>query len=171
LAPWYATYYPNRCNSQQHHLQNVELLSDTAAPRHGYDSDEEDQLNPLFNRPIQRPTCVFIQGYPSVDHLPEVVIIASGEAGKAWARGAQLGEQRAVVIVDELAVTRILLMTTSHIDILYKGWLHFLTLLVRRSDYSVRNFCKSIHLENACLCIGYHQFLHPQMVNSTSCRL
>ena len=122
MAPWYAaaTYYPNRCNSQQHHPQNVELLSDTAAPRHDYDSDEEDQLNPLSNRSIQRPTCVSIQGYPSAGHLPEVVIIASGEAGKAWARGAQLGEQRAVVIVDELAVTLILLMTTSHIDILYK---------------------------------------------------
>jgi hypothetical protein len=87
-------------------------LSDTAAPRYGYESDEEDQLNPLFNRPIQRPTRVSIQGYPSSDHPPEVVIIASGEAGKAWAQGAQLGEQRAVVIVDELAVTRVLLMTT-----------------------------------------------------------
>ncbi|KAH9060512.1 hypothetical protein EDB87DRAFT_1561941, partial [Lactarius vividus] len=92
---------------------NVELLSDTTAPRYGYESDEEDQLNPLLNRPIQRPTRVFIQGYPSSHQPPEVVIIASGEAGKAWAQGAQLGEQRATVIVDELAVGCIFLPSWS----------------------------------------------------------
>ncbi len=106
------TYFSCHCDSQQHHPQNVELLSDTAAPRYGYESDEEDQLNPLLNRPLQKPTRVSIQGYPFFDHPSEVVIIASGEAGKAWAQGAQLGEQRAAVIVDELAVTRVLLMTT-----------------------------------------------------------
>ncbi|KAH9048050.1 hypothetical protein EDB84DRAFT_1459094 [Lactarius hengduanensis] len=92
---------------------NVELLSDTAAPRYGYESDEEDQLNPLLNRPIQRPTHVSIQGYPSSDQPPEVIIIASGEAGKAWAQGAHLGEQRATVIVDELAVGCIFLPSWS----------------------------------------------------------
>ena len=52
---------------------------------------------------------------------------------------------------------------------MHKGWLHFLALLVRRSDYNIRNFYKSVHLGNACLCGGYHQFLQPKMVNSTSC--
>ena len=88
-------------------------MSDTPAPRYSYESDEEDQLNPLFNRSMQRPTRVSIQGCSSSDRPPGVVIIASGEAGKAWAQGAQLGEQRAVVIVDDLAVTRVLLMTTN----------------------------------------------------------
>ncbi|KAI9465652.1 hypothetical protein BJY52DRAFT_1241706 [Lactarius psammicola] len=92
---------------------NVELLSDTAAPRYGYESDEEDQLNPLLNRPIQRPTRVSIQGYPTSDHPPEVVIIASGEAGKSWAQGAQLGEERAVINVDGLAVGYIFLPSWS----------------------------------------------------------
>ncbi|KAI9441177.1 hypothetical protein H4582DRAFT_1930863 [Lactarius indigo] len=85
---------------------NVELLSDAAAPRY-------DQLNPLLNRPIQTPTCVSIQGYPSSDQPPEVVIIASGEAGKVWAQGAHLGEQRATVIVDDLAVGCIFLPSWS----------------------------------------------------------
>lgn len=106
------TYFSYHCKFQQHYPQNVELLSDTAAPRYGYESDDEDQLNPLFNRPIQKPTSVSIQGYPSSDHPPEVVIIASGEAGKAWAQGAQLGKQQAAVVVDGLTVTRVLPMTT-----------------------------------------------------------
>ena len=109
------TYFACRCKSQQrHHHQNVELLSDSAAPRYGYESDEEDQLNPLFTRPLQRPTRVSIQGYPSSDHSLKNVIIASGDVGKAWAQGAQLGERRVEIIVDELAVPRLLLMTTYH---------------------------------------------------------
>ncbi len=85
-------------------------MSDTAAPRYGYESDEEDQLNPLVGGPIQGPIRVSIQGFPSSEHHFDVVIIASGEAGKSWAQGAQLGEQRAVILVDELTVN--LLMTT-----------------------------------------------------------
>lgn len=35
----------------------------------------------------------------------ETIIVASGKAGKVWAQGAQLGEQRAAVVADDLAVT------------------------------------------------------------------
>jgi len=33
------------------------------------------------------------------------VIVASGEAGKSWAQGTQLGEQFATVVVDDVTVT------------------------------------------------------------------
>ena len=33
------------------------------------------------------------------------MIVASGEAGNVWAQGAQLGEQYATVVVDDVTVT------------------------------------------------------------------
>lgn len=84
----------------------MDFLGDTSAHRYAYESDDEDQLNPLSKRPVQRIARVSIQG----DHHPrnrrETVIVASGEAGKVWAQGAQLGEQRAAIVVDDLTVTR-----------------------------------------------------------------
>jgi len=92
---------------------NVDFLGDTSAHRYAYESDDEDQLNPLSKRPVQRIARVSIQG----DHHPgdcrEVVIVASGEAGKVWAQGAQLGEQRAAIVVDDLTVGFIFLPSWS----------------------------------------------------------
>jgi len=83
---------------------NVDILGDTSAYRYAYESDDEDQLNPLSRRPVQRVARVSIQGDPHPEERRKTVIVASGEAGKVWAQGAQLGEQFATVVVDDVTV-------------------------------------------------------------------
>jgi len=83
---------------------NVDILGDTSAYRYAYESDDEDQLNPLSSRPVQRKARVSIQGDSRPGERRETVIVASGKAGNVWAQGAQLGEQYATVVVDDITV-------------------------------------------------------------------
>lgn len=83
----------------------MDFLGDTSAYRYAYESDDEDQLNPLSRRPVQRIARVSIQGDSRPEKRRKTVIVASGEAGKSWAQGAQLGEQFATVVVDDVTVT------------------------------------------------------------------
>jgi len=85
----------------------VDFLGDTSAYRYAYESDEEDQLNPLSRPSVLRNARISIQGNTHPGKYAETVIIASGEAGKAWAQGIQLGEQHAAVVVDDSTVTRL----------------------------------------------------------------
>jgi hypothetical protein len=93
--------------------QNVDFLSDTSANRYAYESDDEDQSNPLTHHAVQRIAHITIQGDPYPGKSAETIIVASGEAGKAWAQGAQLGEQRAVILVDDSTVTCLYLVTSQ----------------------------------------------------------
>ncbi|KAI0249272.1 hypothetical protein BJV78DRAFT_1229435 [Lactifluus subvellereus] len=83
---------------------NIDFLSDTSAPRYAYESDDEDQLNPLLGGTVQRTARVSIEGRSYPERTAGTVIIASGEAGKAWAQGAQLGEHCASVVVDDFTI-------------------------------------------------------------------
>jgi hypothetical protein len=91
----------------------VDFLSDTSANRYAYESDDEDQSNPLTHHAVQRIARITIQGDAHPGKSVETVIVASGEAGKAWAQGAQLGEQRAVVSVDDSTVACLHLATSQ----------------------------------------------------------
>ena len=83
----------------------MDLLSDTSANRYAYESDDEDQSNPLTHHAaVQRIARVTIKGDALPGKSVKTIIVASGEAGKAWAQGAQLGEQRAVILVDDSTV-------------------------------------------------------------------
>ncbi|KAI0290932.1 hypothetical protein B0F90DRAFT_464266 [Multifurca ochricompacta] len=95
--------------------QDVEFLHDTSAPRYAYESDEEDQLNPLSSGCEQKTArvSISIKGLAHSQGTAKAVVIASGQAGNAWARGAQLGEQRAAVLVDNIIVALIFLPSWS----------------------------------------------------------
>jgi hypothetical protein len=93
--------------------QNVDFLGDTSANRYAYESDDEDQLNPLTHHPVHRTARIAIQGDAHRGKSVETIIVASGEAGMTWAQGAQLGEQRAAVLVDDSTVTRLNLATSQ----------------------------------------------------------
>jgi hypothetical protein len=69
-------------------------------------------LNPLTDHSVHRTARVTIEGDAHPGKSVETIIVASGEAGKAWAQGAQLGEQRAAVVVDDSTVTRLRLITS-----------------------------------------------------------
>jgi len=92
---------------------NVDFLSDTSANRYAYESDDEDQSNPLTHRAVQRNARITIQGDAYPGKSVETIIVASGEAGKAWAQGAQLVEQRAVILVDDSTVGLVFLPSWS----------------------------------------------------------
>ncbi|KAK0440973.1 hypothetical protein EV421DRAFT_1904906 [Armillaria borealis] len=83
---------------------DVDPLQDTVPSRYAIESDEEDEFNPLQPRPSQdvsEPVNVKIVGsIPTAGKL----IVASGDAGRIWARGANLGEQTGAVYVNQISV-------------------------------------------------------------------
>ncbi|KAI0262632.1 hypothetical protein BC834DRAFT_891012 [Gloeopeniophorella convolvens] len=83
---------------------NFDPLSDTSSPRYAYESDEEDELNPLLNVSTPRLADVSIRGYKQCSDTSHAVIIASGEAGAVWAQGVDLGERCGEIVVNELTV-------------------------------------------------------------------
>jgi len=98
--------------------QSVDFLNDTSANRYAYESDDEDQLNPLTRHLVQRTARITIQGDAHPGISVETIIVASGEAGKAWYQGAQLGEQRAAVMVDDSTVGFIFLPFWSDVAVI-----------------------------------------------------
>ncbi|KAH9956164.1 hypothetical protein BC827DRAFT_1233173 [Russula dissimulans] len=92
---------------------NVDFLGDTSAHRYAYESDEEDQLNPLSRPSVQRSPRISIQGNTHPGKYVETVIIASGEVGKAWAQGIQLGKQHAAILVDDSMIGLVYLPSLS----------------------------------------------------------
>ncbi|KAK0228981.1 hypothetical protein IW262DRAFT_1354099 [Armillaria fumosa] len=83
---------------------DLDPLQDTVPSRYAIESDEEDEFNPLQPRPLQdvsEPVNVKIVGsIPTAGKL----VVASGDAGRIWARGANLGEQTGAVYVNEVSV-------------------------------------------------------------------
>ncbi|KAI5114977.1 hypothetical protein M0805_006781 [Coniferiporia weirii] len=87
--------------------QDVDPLADTVPPRYAYESDEEDERADF---PIPTPTSMSASGADVDVKITlgandgvtegETLIVASGEAGAVWARGAALGEQVGQVSVD-----------------------------------------------------------------------
>jgi len=79
---------------------DIDPLSDTGPPRHAIESDDEDDFNPLSKSPeTTQPEPVFeiVGSNATSEHL----IVAAGDAGRVWARGANLGEQIGSVFIDK----------------------------------------------------------------------
>ncbi|KAJ7653303.1 hypothetical protein DFH06DRAFT_1205270 [Mycena polygramma] len=84
---------------------DTDPLADSVPPRHAIESDEEeDEYNPLRPQP-SLPTPIDVQLVGTVPPSPATgLIVAAGGVGKYWARGADLGEQIAAVMVNEIQV-------------------------------------------------------------------
>jgi hypothetical protein len=88
--------------------QDIDPLADTVPPRHAVESDEEeDEYNPLSSGIQAKPKVgdaeVKILG-DTKSFEGKTLVIASGYAGKVWARGANLGEQSGAVMVNGVQV-------------------------------------------------------------------
>ncbi|KIM43635.1 hypothetical protein M413DRAFT_443557 [Hebeloma cylindrosporum] len=85
---------------------DIDPLSDTVPPRYAIESDEEeDEDNPLRVKPSASDVAPKIE----VKILGNIatgsnLVIASGDAGKIWAKGANLGEQTATVAVNGVQI-------------------------------------------------------------------
>ncbi|TDL20528.1 hypothetical protein BD410DRAFT_790749 [Rickenella mellea] len=92
--------------------QDIDPLADTIPPRYAYESDDEDEFNPFPNQPSK-----LSQSSSAVPHNVNVkiqlgtaelsvgsLVFASGDAGKTWARGADLGEQVGAAFVENVQV-------------------------------------------------------------------
>jgi hypothetical protein len=94
-------------------MQNFDPLSDSAPPRYAIESDEEeDEYNPLNLKNLDPNDCpsalsVIVQG----NNIPnqKELIIATGDAGKYWAKGSRLGEQKGSVQVNGVEVGPVLI--------------------------------------------------------------
>lgn len=81
-------------------------MADTIPPRHAYESDEEDEFPP----PPSVGTGTHLQSNVEVKILTGykqeagTLIIASGEVGAVWARGASLGEQTGQIMVQATTI-------------------------------------------------------------------
>ena len=90
-------------------MQNFDPLSDSAPPRYAIESDEEeDEYNPLDLKNLDPNDCpsalsIIIEGN-NIPNRKERLIIATGDAGKYWAKGSRLGEQTGSVQVNGVEV-------------------------------------------------------------------
>ncbi|ETW75330.1 hypothetical protein HETIRDRAFT_331260, partial [Heterobasidion irregulare TC 32-1] len=87
--------------------QNIDPLSDTTAPRYAVESDEEeDEFNPLFpeGNHQSRNVGIDIKGISPTNAIGGNLVVATGDAGKIWAKGASLEEQQGAVYVNQLQV-------------------------------------------------------------------
>ncbi|KAI0317539.1 hypothetical protein OF83DRAFT_127499 [Amylostereum chailletii] len=98
-------YKVTSCLDHDLSMNHLDPLGETTAPRYALESDdEEDELNPLSqsnNKPAV-PLDIQIKCMKESPGLP--LIIAAGDAGKTWARGAKLGEQSGSVFVNNITV-------------------------------------------------------------------
>jgi hypothetical protein len=80
------------------------FAEDSLPPRYAIESDDEDEFNPLNQS--TKPQADDIQVNITGTNIPTNVnlIVASGIAGKTWARGADLKEQSGVVSVNGVQV-------------------------------------------------------------------
>lgn len=83
------------------------LAEETLPPRYAVESDDEDEFNPLNHHQNGKPPTeeheiqvTITSGIPTNVNL----IIASGIAGKTWARGADLKEQSGIISVNGVKV-------------------------------------------------------------------
>ncbi|KAI6032611.1 hypothetical protein F5J12DRAFT_178268 [Pisolithus orientalis] len=84
---------------------NVDPLADTAPSRHAIESDDEDEYDsPSLSKPkpdqLSTPDIKFAGNFP----IKSPLLLASGIAGGAWARGADLGQQQGAIYVGDSQV-------------------------------------------------------------------
>ena len=82
-------------------------LSDVPPPRYAVESDDEDEYSPSsrLSSGSEQPPEVKVE-FKSICEIPSgrPLIFASGEAGMAWAKIVNLGEQQAGIYVNNLPV-------------------------------------------------------------------
>ncbi|KAA1477845.1 hypothetical protein DENSPDRAFT_845051 [Dentipellis sp. KUC8613] len=87
---------------------DTDPLSETTAPRYAVESDdEEDEFNPLPHRESSSASTqlsIVFKGLPESEKPGGSLVVASGDAGRHWAKGAELGEQIGAVFVNETQV-------------------------------------------------------------------
>ena len=80
-------------------------MADSGPSRYAVESDEEDEYNPLEPRnpkPDEQDSYQ-IKMTGSISQGSSL-LAAFGDAGKYWAKGANLGEQRGAVFVNDIQV-------------------------------------------------------------------
>ncbi|EIM79608.1 uncharacterized protein STEHIDRAFT_126306 [Stereum hirsutum FP-91666 SS1] len=85
---------------------DTDPLQDTVPPRYAIESDEEeDEFNPLSHgKVVREPLTINIKGVGPFEGVGNDLIIAFGDAGRSWAQGASLEQQRGGVFVNEIQV-------------------------------------------------------------------
>ncbi|KAH9475923.1 Myosin regulatory light chain cdc4 [Psilocybe cubensis] len=84
---------------------DVDPLADTVPPRYAIESDEEeDEFNPLHPNPSPPTPTQYDVKIVGDLQSGKPLEVASGDAGRYWARGAQLGEQIGAVYVDKVQI-------------------------------------------------------------------
>ncbi|KAK7062569.1 hypothetical protein VNI00_000057 [Paramarasmius palmivorus] len=80
-------------------------LSDAGPSRYAVESDEEDEYNPLQTGSSKSEEPVEFQ-IKVVGQSPKSrpLVVAFGDAGKYWAKGAELGEQTGAIMVNNVQV-------------------------------------------------------------------
>ena len=105
FSVWYVQFFQIQLIDRAG-AQDVDPLADTIPPRHVIESDEEeDEYNPIRTKAAsvelnQIADVKVIGDFPKSHSL----LIAVGEVGKFWAKGADLGEQCGAIAVNGIQV-------------------------------------------------------------------
>ncbi|KAF9527186.1 hypothetical protein CPB83DRAFT_856518 [Crepidotus variabilis] len=84
---------------------DVDPLADTVPPRYALESDEEeDEPNPLHIKDPNEETTKFEIKIIGQAKEAKPLIVASEDAGRIWAKGADLGEQVGAVAVNNIQI-------------------------------------------------------------------
>lgn len=81
-------------------------MADTIPPRHAYESDEEDEFPapPSVGPGTRLQFNVDVKILTGDKQKAGALIIAAGEVGAVWARGASLGEQAGQIMVQATTI-------------------------------------------------------------------
>lgn len=79
-------------------------LADSGPSRYAVESDEEDEYNPLAEHPKLDKQDKFRIKISGRVAQGTTLLAAFGDAGKYWAKGADLGEQIGAVFVNDIQV-------------------------------------------------------------------
>ncbi|KIJ60723.1 hypothetical protein HYDPIDRAFT_160371 [Hydnomerulius pinastri MD-312] len=84
----------------------VDPLADAAPPRYAVESDDEDEYNPVSPKTASDQTPDVTVEFKSIYAIPSKLplVLASGEAGAVWARGANLGQEMVGLFVNKIQV-------------------------------------------------------------------
>lgn len=109
--------------------QDFDPLAETVPPRYAYESDDSDEFNPFPDqaRPTRTQSLKNVRvtidlAEQTSNGATNTLIIATGDAGKAWATRAELGQQVGRVVVENVQVCSISPLTMVY-HYLYRLWL------------------------------------------------
>ena len=97
--------------------RDYDPFADTSAARYAYESDDEDDNDFLQLKPTEaslpQVDVTFLPSEIYIQDEGKTLIVASGEVGRLWARGASLGEQAGQINVNKRAVSPKLISLSS----------------------------------------------------------